>query len=259
MIDQHLLARLAGRLAWLVLAAVVIGASGCTTVSPEQKKQSLAHQQLGLSHLGDNRLQEAFVEFQEAIKSDPTNRDAQYALGHIYFQQGRYDEAIKQFQTVLDLKPDDSEAYNYLGKVYEQQGKLDEAIHAYQQALKNPLYLTPEIPHTNLGLVYIKQKRTADAIREFRDAMHINPNYPISYFQLGRLYLDLGMTEEAVSVYKELTERFPDLPEANYQLALAYVKSGAKQSAKTYFEKVIQQVPESSLAVEAKEQVGNLK
>ncbi|HUJ78890.1 MAG TPA: tetratricopeptide repeat protein [Nitrospiria bacterium] len=249
----------AQRLAWAAVATAVIGCSGCAGVSPEQKKQSLAHYQLGASRLGDNQMQEAFVEFQEAIKLNPGNRDAHYALGHIYFQQGRFDDASKEFHVVLTLKPDESEAFNYLGKVYEQQGKDAQAIEAYQSALKNPLYVTPEIPHTNLGMLYVKQKRVTDAIREFREAMRINPRYPVSYFQLGKLYIDLGMSEEAISVYKELTERYPDLLEANYQLALAYAKSGAKQSAMTYFDKVIKQAPNSALAVDAQQQVGNLK
>ncbi len=246
-----------GRLAWVAMAAVFF--VGCATANPEQKKQSLAHYQLGASHLGESRLQEAFVEFQQAVEMDPANRDAQYALGHIYFQQGRYDEAVKRFQTVLRLKHDDSEALNYLGKVYEQQGKQAEAVEAYRQALNNPFYITPEIPYTNLGLLYIKQKRAPDAMREFREAIKINPRYPVPYIELGKLYLELGMTEDAVSIGKELAGRYPELPEANYQLALAYAKSGAKQSALTYFDKVIQQVPDSALAVEAKQQADKLR
>src|SRR3990172_10616078 len=146
-----------------VLLAVLC--AGCLFgVSAEQKKQADAHSQLGASHLNEKRLQPAFVEYQKAAEIDPTNRNVQYALGHIYFEQGRYEEAAVRFRAATRLMRNDSEAYNYLGKVYEKQGRFAEAIKAYEQALHNPMYATPEKPHHNLGLIYLQQKRMSDAI-----------------------------------------------------------------------------------------------
>lgn len=239
---------------------VTVLCGGCLAVSAEQKKQALGHYQLGASRLGENQLQPAFVEFQKAVEIDPANRDAQYALGHIYYVQGRYDEAKEKFQTVLRLKRDDSEAYNYLGQTYEKLGHIPEAITAYQQALKNQLYATPELPHHNLGVIYAKQHRSTEAIKEFREAIQINPEFPFSYLELGTLYSDLGMTEDAIKTYQQLTERYPNSPEVNYRLALAYLKSGAKQSASTYFQKVIKEAPPGSpLATESQQHLDKLQ
>lgn len=243
---------------WLTALLAVL-CVGCATVSPERQKQADAHYQLGVSHLAEKRLQPASIEFQKAAEIDPNNRKVQYAMGHTLFEQSQYAAAEKKFRAAIRLMPADSESYNYLGKVYEKQGKLDEAMAAYRKALENPIYATPELPHHNLGLLYVQQKKTSDAIREFRDAIRFNPDFPFPYVELGDLYLKLGMMEEAVAINKELVDRFPDLPEANYRLAQAYLKSGAKQSALVYFQKVIQQAPDTPLAAEAKKHLSTLQ
>ncbi len=241
-------------------AGLAVFCSGCLAVSAEQKKQALGHYQLGASHLGENQLQPAFVEFQKAVEIDPANRDAQYALGHIYYMQGRYDQAKEKFQTVLRSKRDDSEAYNYLGQVEEKLGNIPDAIKMYQQALKNPLYATPEKPHYSLGVIYAKRRQSTDAIKEFREAIQINPDFPFAYLELGNLYADLGMTEDAINIYQQVAERYPSFIEANYRLALAYLKNGAKQSASTYFQKVIKEAPPGNpLATESQQQLNKLQ
>jgi len=62
-------------------------------------------------------------------------------LGYIYVEQNRLDEARVQFIEALRIKPDYSEAFNNLGVVYSRTGHIDEAIEQYQNALKvNPDY-----------------------------------------------------------------------------------------------------------------------
>ena len=53
--------------------------------------------------------------FQQAVKLDPQFADAQFALGHAYFDMGQWQKAIDSFRRALDLNPNDAEAQERLG------------------------------------------------------------------------------------------------------------------------------------------------
>ncbi len=232
----------------LVALFTVLGViiTGCAA-NPLTLKESDAYYKEGLSYL-TNDPQKAFVAFQRAIQINPKNREAHYALGHIYFMQDRNDKAEEEFKTVLRINPEDSEAHNYLGKIYEREGKWDEAVNEFRWALKNPLYSTPDIPHYNLGVVLFKKGDPEGSLRELNDAVKINPNHGYAHYEMGQVYLKLGRAKEAIVAYQSAIRLFPDYPEAHYNLAIAYMKDGVKLQAKAEFETVIKLAPGSEMA-----------
>ncbi len=44
----------------------------------------------------------------------------------------------------------------------------------------------------------------AEAIREAKATLELNPKYPIAWLSLGMTYLDLGMVEEAIDAHENL-------------------------------------------------------
>ncbi len=244
---------------------------GCATSQSRLKRENeaSAHYKLGIAQLNENRIQEAFVEFQKAVEINPKNTDIHYALGHIYYLQGKNPEAAQEFKTVLKLDPEHSEAHNYLGKVYEVNKQWDDAIHEYQAALKNPKYATPQFAHYNLGLVYEKKEQFAEAIKEFQEALRIDPNFVttiggpsayIVYYEIGQAYARMQKSKEAIEAYQNALQLLPDYADAHFGLGLVYLKEGSKRLAKEEFEKVLKLSPDGTvLAKNAKEYLESLK
>lgn len=228
------------------LAILIIVLTGCVT-DQSALKEADAYFKEGLSYL-NNDPQRAFVSFQKAIQLDPKNRDAHYALGHIYFMQGRTDKAGDEFRRVLKINPVDSEAHNYLGKVYEREGRWDDAIYEYREALKNPLYATPDVPHYNLGIALMNKGEPEGALKDLGEAVSINPNHILAHYEMGQIYLKMGRLKEAIGAYQTALRIFPDYPEAHFNLAIAYKKDGANALAKKEFETVIKLAPGSEIA-----------
>jgi TolB-like protein/Tfp pilus assembly protein PilF len=56
------------------------------------------------------------------------------------------------------------------------------------------------VPHATLGAVLRDQRRWADAEREFRRAMLLEPGYPTTYHWYSRMLASLGKFKEAVTV-----------------------------------------------------------
>ena len=119
----------------------------------------VAHKNLGIALFEKGRLDEATIQFQEAVRLRPDIAIAYYHLGIAFYQQGRVAEAIRQFQQATRLKPNYTMAYNNLGVALARSGQTEEAIRQFQEALR----LQPDNAETrkNLDLVIAAKVRSA--------------------------------------------------------------------------------------------------
>ena len=229
----------------ILLFAPIWAGCGLREARVKREKDATAHYKFGLAYLGDTppQLQQAFIEFQKAAKLDPRNRDAYYALGHVFFQQERYSKAISSFKKALLIDPEHSESHNYLGRIYSFQGEFDKALASYKAALKNPKYRTPEKPYWNMGLLYDRQEKYHEAVIELKNALRVNPNIVAVHNLLGEVYSKMGEMDQAIASYKEAIRITPKDINAHYNLACIYQQQGADQLANTAFNQVISLSP----------------
>src|SRR5437763_16998069 len=87
-----------------VASLAVVLVIGCATTESSQQRMREAdgYFKHGMSVLETDQ-QRAFVAFQKSIQLDPTNYDAHYALGHIFFERKEYAEAEREFRACLSL------------------------------------------------------------------------------------------------------------------------------------------------------------
>ena len=109
------------------------------------------HNSLGVAYEEQGRLDEAFNEYQVALKLDPDHPLAYYNLGNVYFAQGQYNEAVREYQTSLRLDPYNAPAHNNLGNSYLQLGRLDEAVREFQTALE----IDPDFTKARFNLEFV--------------------------------------------------------------------------------------------------------
>jgi len=84
-------------------------------VSPEASKESKRLYKEGVKYGLAGLFPQAVQVLQRSIELDPKNADADFALGHAYFDLKQYRNAIESLKTVLELNPKDSEARDRLG------------------------------------------------------------------------------------------------------------------------------------------------
>lgn len=188
------------------LCGVVAVLVGCAA-SKEMLQKSDGYYQEGIASLPTDR-QKAFVSFQKSIQMNPENKDAHYALGHIYASQGKLAQAEESFKAAIAIDDTFSEAYNYLGQVLVSQNRWEDAIKAYRHALSNPLYATPDKARFNLGVALVHEGKLQLAMEMFEDALTVNPpNVPpaLTYFELGKVYVKLGYNTRAREVLNKVT------------------------------------------------------
>ncbi|HSK42981.1 MAG TPA: tetratricopeptide repeat protein, partial [Candidatus Binatia bacterium] len=107
---------------------------------------------------------------------------------------GRYGESVGQFKRVVELAPDSIGGYSNLGGVYVKQGKYAEAIDALERSIK----IQPTASAlNNVGALYFYQRRYAEAARSYELAAQMTPDDYRVFGNLGEAYGQMGGREEA--------------------------------------------------------------
>jgi tetratricopeptide (TPR) repeat protein len=136
---------------------------------------NIAHNNLGVALAGQGKIDEAIVQYSEALRTKPNYANAHNNLGVALDDQGKIDEAIAQYIEALRIRPDYANAHINLGVALANQGKIDEAIAHFTEALR----IEPDSAkaHNDLGIALASQGKIDDAIAQFTEALRIKPDY----------------------------------------------------------------------------------
>jgi tetratricopeptide (TPR) repeat protein len=72
----------------------------------------------------------------------------------------------------------------------------------------------------NLGTIYYRQRKFADAEKFYRQAVVADATYPLAQFNLGNLYDEQGRIKEAFEHYRQALQLNPNYADAHFNLAL---------------------------------------
>jgi len=81
-----------------------------------------AHNNLGTVLIRQGRINDATLQFAEAVRLMPDYLEARYNLGNTYFSLGKITEAQKEFQAALETNPDFGPARQGLARISQLQG-----------------------------------------------------------------------------------------------------------------------------------------
>jgi eukaryotic-like serine/threonine-protein kinase len=120
------------------------------------------------------RSAESEATYKRAIALRPDYWDGYTALGNFYFRQNRFQDAIAQYKRVIELTPDNPEGYSNLGAGYMALSTPASNTLA-ESAFRKSIQLGPTyVPYTNLGILYLNERRYAEAAQEARKALDYN-------------------------------------------------------------------------------------
>jgi Tfp pilus assembly protein PilF len=113
-----------------------------------------------------------------AAQTAPDSRLVHLALAGLAEKRHQPATALAEYEIVLKAHPDVIDALNDSGLLSGRTGRWPEAAQKFERIVE----LTPDkaIAHFNLSFVYAVQKRYADAAREQRTAIELDPNAPLA-------------------------------------------------------------------------------
>ena len=95
----------------------------------------------GVNLMADEKLEEAIVYFQQALRIDPDNVETLLKLGYARFHLDDHGEALKVYDKVLEIDITNPEVWNLKGLVHYEQKNFAKALDSVDKAIESdPTY-----------------------------------------------------------------------------------------------------------------------
>ena len=161
-------------------------------------------------------------------------------------QSGKTDQGIAILEALVQKHSDDPQAYIALAQVYSEANRGAQAIKALQSGqakLPSATVLTFE-----LGAVYDKQKRPAEAEAAFRQVIASDPGHAPALNYLGYMLAERGQRlDESVDLVKRALKIEPDNGSYLDSLGWAYYKAGKLDLAAENLSRAAEQLMRNSV------------
>lgn len=214
----------------------------------DPKNRARIHTELGALYFQEGHMSAALDELRVALNADSGYVQAYSVRGLVYAGLKEYAKAEEDFQRALSLAPNDPEVNNNYGWYLCETGKERQSIGYFLQAIKNPLYTTPDRAYANAGTCAMKagdleaaQGYLLNALRFSRDG-GLGPR-----LQLAKLFYQRGNNEESIIYLSEaLKQMEPPTPEALWLGARIERRLGNKAAERGYVAQLRSRYPTSS-------------
>ena len=180
---------------------------------------------LGLSSWKSGDRDQALNSFDKALQLDPDHRKSLFNSSRVLLELGRSTEALERIEKALEAEPLSNEGLRLLGRARYQLGDADQAIEAYHRALvadERDVWAM-----NNLGLIYIEQDRSSDALGPLARAVELRSDSPVFQNNLGVALERSGYPVAAAKAYEAAIAADSSYTKAS--VALARVTDGEEK------------------------------
>lgn len=182
---------------------------------------------------GLNRIDEALASYEEAIRLNSDNPEANYGIGMINMEREDYADALKRFNNYLKEYPDDGDAASM--RVYTLI-RLDREDVAREYADNFMERYSDTYEGTWAKGAYVEETAEYEEIKKFyEDVAAMYPSEWLAYHKLGQIYYDYGEYEAALKLFEGLTAEFKEEPELEEWLIRVYSALGDVEGAEAVY------------------------
>jgi tetratricopeptide (TPR) repeat protein len=171
-----------------------------------------------------------------------------YWLGRLDYDGHEYNRAIRNFQHAIALNPRMARAYDNLGLCYYYQNQNDLAVENYEKAIElDRGSAHPSAwPYLNLAITQQFLNQLADAEKNLREAIRLDPEFAKARFQLGTVLEDQGKPEAALVELRGAARLDATYAEPHMALARIYHKLGRETEARDEVQTYLRLHPHST-------------
>lgn len=193
--------------------------------------------QLAMAYMQQGNLARAKEKLDRAMQEDPSNANLHSVYAMFYERINDQKKAESEFREAMRLAPTDPGQVNFYGTYLCRQHRVDEGVTKLMQVANNPLYRTPEVAYTNIGVCLLTVHRDEEAETAFRRALAARPDFAEAAYQLADTELQHGRAIEARDRIDKFLKQYnptPDLLLLGWRASRTLDDAhGAAQYAKT--------------------------
>lgn len=181
-----------------------------------------------------------------------------HMLGTIYYDQGKFKKAIRAFERALEIDPSFTDSSVGLSIILNDLGRYDEGKRVFDEA---KLMLAQKsktgdaqmderfaTKHEELGDLYYRYERFAEAIREFNNALALTTRKSEIKLHIADCHFETGDTNQAIRELKGILKDNKHYIPALLRLGKAFYDMKQIPEAVEQWERVITIEPNNSTA-----------
>ena len=196
-----------------------------------QSRLFVVRGQLAAKHGETNAARE---HFQQALKLNARNLEAQLGAGKLLLAAKRYKEAGDHFRSAQTIDPRHTQAGMLLANTMFLLGKPNAARDALTMILKRE----PKNPHVRVVLGRVEESVGAlkTASKQYRQAIAIDPKFFEGYRSLSKLLLKQKKPDQAFEILKVAGEKLPKDPRVSNAIGEVHLLIREYKQARMRFE-----------------------
>ncbi|MGH8265530.1 MAG: type IV pilus biogenesis/stability protein PilW [Steroidobacteraceae bacterium] len=156
-----------------------------TTVS--NKDAATFNVQLGLTYLQQGKIELARDKLERALDQNPKDPAVHTGVALLYDRLGENGKAERHFRTALRMRPSDPTVQNYFGVFLCKNRRFEDGEKILMKAAHNPVYQTPEVALSNVGVCERNAGHADVAEGYFLKATQLRPQFAEGWLQLSEV------------------------------------------------------------------------
>lgn len=203
-------------------------------------------QELGKAYLNEGDYAKADAVFGRALALNPNSVDALYLEAQTYAQEKKTLQAFQLLFKARKLAPKNTDVIDLLARLSMNLAYYSDAIPLLEEGVR----IDPKQPdlHAALGESYYSAGRIADAYRQFRLLIQLDPSAS-SYAFMGLYYLHQGQFADAQKYFRMGLEKRPGDPRCLFNLGAIADKQGNYPAAEKFLGKALAANPNDGNAL----------
>ncbi|MCP4676116.1 MAG: tetratricopeptide repeat protein [Deltaproteobacteria bacterium] len=213
-------------------------------------KETMRRLEKGRDHYENREYDKAEAYLLKVAEVESGFADVMNMLGVIYHDKGQVALAQEYFEKALRINPRYTEAALNLAVTYNEQGRYSQAkqIHAHVTNLKTGKRKEIEPfargklsnMHADLGRAYAELQMLDNAVKEYRAALELCPDFVDIRTRLGQIHRDAGDLEAACDEFEKVKVEKPNYLPARISLGVTYFALDERELAKKEWEAVLE-------------------
>lgn len=237
----------------LFVLLTVISLAGCAskgegeqTTSQRARGIATIHTELAAAYYGRAQYAIALQELGIALQADSAYAPGYNVRALIRMALHEDEQAESDFKRSIKIDKNYSDAYNNFGWFLCQRGRAKESLPQFLEALKNPLYATPEVAYANAGLCALKAGELPTAESYLQRALILRPDMPEALYGFAEVNFAKGDFALAKSYLLRFQQSIQDMNAEQLWLAIRIErKMRDRNSEASYAMQLSKRFPES--------------
>jgi putative PEP-CTERM system TPR-repeat lipoprotein len=201
------------------------------------------HLKIAREYVAKSKLNEAEIEFRNALKFDPAHAEGHFELGILLMRRGDIKRGFGEITRATDLKPDWAQARFQLAKYH--------ALHRDMTSAKRHLKILREQSPNSFESRYLAaslalgENDLDTAQKELEKIVEKEPERAQTYIDLGDIFVRKRDLKKAESFYQKSLAIDPKLAQARISIAKLYLMKGDRKRAEDELLAATREEPEN--------------